>query len=425
MNTPEALLRAVIDSPEDDLPRLAYADWLEENGEGKRAHFIRTQVHLSQTPEYDRFWLETDHLRRALISGKDHRHRLPPLPGGISWAMEAFWRGFGERVRAVSIAAFLQHAEEIFRLAPVRHLEIDARHENLGKSLALLADSPWLGRLRSMELSLGRMGPEAARRLGESPHAQSLRCLSLPFAGITRSGAEALITTPLFLRLRELDLGNADYGDPAGPAFAAALRQVAAPCALEKLSLYMNRCGPAAVEHLSACPALGSLVSLNLGHCSAGRELRVRGMQALASSPHLANLRQLGLTQTEPTVRGLRELVNSSTLTNLRDLDLRSNHLGPQAGMLLAGAENVKGLTCLRLGGNEIGDRATAAIARSPCLAQLAAFEVANAGDEAGQAFLESPNSANLVHLALWHSKLSPPMKDALKKQFGERVRIW
>jgi len=32
-----ALLKAVVDSPADDLPRLVAADWLEEHGDAERA----------------------------------------------------------------------------------------------------------------------------------------------------------------------------------------------------------------------------------------------------------------------------------------------------------------------------------------------------------------------------------------------------
>jgi uncharacterized protein (TIGR02996 family) len=39
----EALFRAVCENPVDDTPRLVYADWLEENGRGERAEFIRLQ----------------------------------------------------------------------------------------------------------------------------------------------------------------------------------------------------------------------------------------------------------------------------------------------------------------------------------------------------------------------------------------------
>jgi uncharacterized protein (TIGR02996 family) len=39
-------IAAVIARPDDDLPRLIYADWLDENGECERAEFIRVQCEL-------------------------------------------------------------------------------------------------------------------------------------------------------------------------------------------------------------------------------------------------------------------------------------------------------------------------------------------------------------------------------------------
>jgi uncharacterized protein (TIGR02996 family) len=42
-----ALLRAILEAPADDAPRLVYADWLEENGEHERAEFIRVQAELA------------------------------------------------------------------------------------------------------------------------------------------------------------------------------------------------------------------------------------------------------------------------------------------------------------------------------------------------------------------------------------------
>ena len=42
----EAFLSDILASPEDDAPRLVYADWLSENGDEPRAEFIRAQVEL-------------------------------------------------------------------------------------------------------------------------------------------------------------------------------------------------------------------------------------------------------------------------------------------------------------------------------------------------------------------------------------------
>jgi uncharacterized protein (TIGR02996 family) len=40
----EDFLQAIIDAPEDDAPRLVYADWLEDNGQPERAEFIRPRL---------------------------------------------------------------------------------------------------------------------------------------------------------------------------------------------------------------------------------------------------------------------------------------------------------------------------------------------------------------------------------------------
>src|SRR5262245_25571067 len=57
MSTDErALLQAIWDDPEEDVPRLVYADWLEETGEPARlarAEFIRVQIEKTLVDEFD------------------------------------------------------------------------------------------------------------------------------------------------------------------------------------------------------------------------------------------------------------------------------------------------------------------------------------------------------------------------------------
>jgi uncharacterized protein (TIGR02996 family) len=47
VTTGERLLRAILRDPADDAARLVYADWLEENGDGERAEFVRVQLDLA------------------------------------------------------------------------------------------------------------------------------------------------------------------------------------------------------------------------------------------------------------------------------------------------------------------------------------------------------------------------------------------
>ncbi len=53
MEERDALLAAILATPDIDTPRLAFADWLQEHGDDARAEFIRVQVAIAQTPKDD------------------------------------------------------------------------------------------------------------------------------------------------------------------------------------------------------------------------------------------------------------------------------------------------------------------------------------------------------------------------------------
>lgn len=53
MTTEDALLAAINAAPDDDLPRLVFADWLDERngpGDAERSEFIRVQIELAKWP---------------------------------------------------------------------------------------------------------------------------------------------------------------------------------------------------------------------------------------------------------------------------------------------------------------------------------------------------------------------------------------
>jgi uncharacterized protein (TIGR02996 family) len=60
----EAFLRAIFDAPDDDTPRLVYADFLEEHGEPERAEFIRVQCELARLPAVAESTARADQLIR-------------------------------------------------------------------------------------------------------------------------------------------------------------------------------------------------------------------------------------------------------------------------------------------------------------------------------------------------------------------------
>src|SRR4051794_12921603 len=56
MSDAQGLLAAICDQPEDDAPRLVYADWLEEHGQADdraRAELIRVQCAAARLPPQD------------------------------------------------------------------------------------------------------------------------------------------------------------------------------------------------------------------------------------------------------------------------------------------------------------------------------------------------------------------------------------
>src|SRR5438552_7893233 len=108
MGTAAGLLADIFEHPDDDTPRLVYADWLQDHGDPTRGEFIRAQV---STPG-------GEHEEDLLVAHEAAwRAGLPALPG-VRWG--GFRRGFVEAVEVDSVRAFLASARRIFAAAPVR-----------------------------------------------------------------------------------------------------------------------------------------------------------------------------------------------------------------------------------------------------------------------------------------------------------------
>jgi uncharacterized protein (TIGR02996 family) len=65
----QALFRAIHDNPEDDLARLALADWLEEQGQVKRAELLRLDLELRDGPSRHRRRACERRIRALLMAG--------------------------------------------------------------------------------------------------------------------------------------------------------------------------------------------------------------------------------------------------------------------------------------------------------------------------------------------------------------------
>src|SRR4051794_10352800 len=96
----KALLSGILADPEDDGPRLVYADWLEEHGEADRAEFIRLQCRLATTGEDDpqRAALQ----ERAYSLEAEHREEWRQEAPGWVRRRARFERGFIGYVEATA-----------------------------------------------------------------------------------------------------------------------------------------------------------------------------------------------------------------------------------------------------------------------------------------------------------------------------------
>jgi len=88
MSEADALLAAIRQAPDDDAPRLIYADWLDEHGQPERAEFIRVQIELARQ--------ESPGLRRREAELLAEHHDLFAGPLTAPWLRIRFRRGFAD-----------------------------------------------------------------------------------------------------------------------------------------------------------------------------------------------------------------------------------------------------------------------------------------------------------------------------------------
>jgi len=445
-----ALLDDVIENPDDDTPRLVMADWLEEHGDEvaqDRAQFIRLQVQRAQRHPYaPETWVMRRQEARLL---RQHRHAwLGRLERFVSKA--TFHRGFPEEL-VLGVAQFVKNATHLFRLTPVRQLQLlriaqtkltvgelaaipgfgqlrglSLRHSNLGDARIeeLLYRLP-LCRLESLDLAGCNLGPLSCERLAKAalPRLHTLSLASNHIVNCAQRVIQAVGTRPL----QSLNLACTALD-------ARAIQQLAewpGLTSLKHLDLSGIPMGARAATQLFESPLLGELDSLTLGNCA----IRQGGAAALARSRALQNLRKLNLISDELASGGLENLTSGPYLQRLEHLDLSNNFLNhhqaiaslgrwpglrslrslrldynalENAGLeKLLASEHLGALTSLSLVGTQLRPGVGAVLGRSPRLAQLAHLNLTynSLRSEDVSVLVESPHLGQLCEL------LVPPLR--------------
>ena len=143
----DALFRAVCEHPAADTPRLAYADWLAENGRPERAEFIRLQCEAWAVGP-----IATDpHAARTMASrlskqfGEAWHGELPDVPG-VVWS-DLFVRGFVDTAWVTAGKVVRAQLAAVFAATPVQHLTV----VDFGsKNLEVLFGMSEVGRLSTL-----------------------------------------------------------------------------------------------------------------------------------------------------------------------------------------------------------------------------------------------------------------------------------
>jgi uncharacterized protein (TIGR02996 family) len=414
MSTREAFLQAICETPEDDTPRLVFADWLEEQGEAERAEFIRTQVALAGMAEDDPRRVEMEVRERHLLAAhaREWAAPWPPFTAGESARITRraeFRRGFVETVQLEEVPAPAE-LEATLRAHPVRALSFE---EIPPAALAWLA------------------GPEASRRVEEltvrgvvTPplddllsSLRRLRRLTIEAPRATRDVGARWLRLLAGSRLEALHL---DGGDWPGVRFLQTLAKADLP-ALRDLTL--DRC-----EEYSRVQAVRGIIRSALWPRL--RMLDASGSEAFPWAEALAGgrLRCLRVPGNDRfRHNALADALASFTGDpTLEELEVEG-FLGRKevfSRALASGA--LAGVRRLTLSG-EMTDDDLQRLARSPILARLERLSVTAFG-EGGNALEElfgSPNLGRLTHLTLFGTPFPPAAGRALARNPSRsRLRV-
>lgn len=390
----------IIANPDDDTPRLIYADWLEEQGEIQRADFIRTQCQLEAASLDDPNYCDLFERDREIAFLPIPTDSLPELSSlHIS---EARSRGFHSEVvwlsEGFSRPSLIEDLNKIVHETPIRSLslavydmndvpEFDELEPLTNFSELNLSEYRWYDDSEINEcvrsafqaktfrhltkLQMEDVGTGAdCQILAESENLNQLSHFTASFFQSSRDDLQALIQAPWFHGLRKLRVENDRNDDElidlliSGEPFPHLTHltlegygskdplsiQRLAECGkfphLQSFSLTNCRLTDIALRKLLEC-GQGSLRELNLNNCN----ITSKTMRVLATLPEAKSLRILRIGNQPLSAAALKPLARSSTLNQLRILDISNVWVDAKAFRQFAASDSLEQLTTLCLSG--------------------------------------------------------------------------
>ncbi len=341
----EALYNTILNTPEDDAPRLVYSDWLEEHGEVERADFIRLQIKIARmtTDDPDYRDLRRQEQEMLLKNEITWTNELPSSQG-IKW--ESFERGFVRAVRIANPETLELAPPDMFQMVPITTVRF---HNFDPPSMALILDTPYLfRRVEVLDFDDGnRIGSDGLGKLVEDERFRNIRKLNLRGNNIGPAGVSRLANSSNSNALQELDLDRNDLF----PEGARALSRSPYLQKLRILSLDRTQLGDDGVIQLLSGERMEQLAQLHLS----GDYLGNGAATQLGTYP-FRSLEVLFLNNNVIEDSGGRTLLSSEHLQNLRYFYLRHNRLSDEVIPILLGNRHFLRIKELVLGENRFSD---------------------------------------------------------------------
>lgn len=296
MSEEDAFIQEIRANPHEEMPRLIFADFLEEAGD-PRGEFIRVQCELANREPGDPERVTLNARERELVDGHADDWLAPLRALGVEGiSARCFQRGLIERVR-IPASNFLANGEELCAIAPAVFCVELKRPQD---ALPQLAKAEFPAQVTELDLSANRLDAEAMSALNLASWTWQIEHLNLRFNQLADDGVQELVQG-IWPRLKRLDLTA-------------------------------NRIGPEGARTLANWQVLEQLTSLSLNVNAIGSI----GAEVLAASQYASNLQDLELASNGMTPRGARALAQAQPLRHLKRLNLRGNRIGLDGRLALA-----------------------------------------------------------------------------------------
>jgi uncharacterized protein (TIGR02996 family) len=290
MDEREALIQTIIDNPDDDVPRLVYADWQEEHGQIAHAELIRVQCALAVRPT------SKDYNRSKLRDREKKLFKSPEFRDGLRKTI-AYKRGFipyllldgweSERLLEQGDIARLQLDRVLtFGIMIRHHYRRPPKPDWVNRFL----EYPWLHRIEYLLFESNYLQASDFQSLSTSPHFFRVKRIHFDYSEIPIETFADLLLSPSFRSLKGIDL---TMFFALGDEKPNRITQVD--------NTYVNEM----IQRVAQSPQIRNWTRFIINAPGVGET----GMTAILESPYLDNIEELGFEQasiSSPLMQRLR-----------------------------------------------------------------------------------------------------------------------